>query len=166
MKTTTLVIAATILLQLLLCSTLAFAISGHTGWWWEGADKSGTGVSIEDQGERIYLAWYGYDETGRPVWYSSLAAGDEEFTGTLVRYTGWSLDGNLPGQGYQGEAVGSLTVSFPGPDAASLAYTVAGANYAKTLSRYWTGAADTRDIHGWWWDTDYQGMGIFMEAGG
>ena len=46
--------------------------SDYTGWWYNDL-KPGTGISIELQGETLLLAWYVFDEAGKPVWYTVIA---------------------------------------------------------------------------------------------
>ncbi len=41
-----------------------------TGWWWNPAE-SGSGYSVELQGDTIFIVGYMYETDGRPVWYLS-----------------------------------------------------------------------------------------------
>ncbi len=142
----------------------SMAITNYTGWWWEGEEFTGTGVSIEDQGNFIYLAWYGYD-SARPFWYSAyINKNGAVYQGSLARYTGWSLELNQPEDGFAGTNVGTVSLSFASANEATLAYRISGKDYTKTLTRYWSGQADPRLLHGWWYDPAAEGMGLFMEA--
>lgn len=38
------------------------------GWWWN-PDESGSGYSVEIQGESLFVAAFMYDDSGNPVWY-------------------------------------------------------------------------------------------------
>jgi hypothetical protein len=40
------------------------------GWWWN-PDESGSGYSVELQGNNLFIVGFMYDEGGRPVWYYS-----------------------------------------------------------------------------------------------
>ena len=41
-----------------------------TGWWWN-AEESGSGYSVEVQGEHAFVVAFMYDDTGEPIWYFS-----------------------------------------------------------------------------------------------
>jgi hypothetical protein len=38
------------------------------GWWWN-ADESGSGYSLELQGDKLFIVGFMYEDDGRPVWY-------------------------------------------------------------------------------------------------
>jgi hypothetical protein len=40
------------------------------GWWWN-PDESGSGYSVELQGDKLFIVGFMYDDSGRPVWYFS-----------------------------------------------------------------------------------------------
>ncbi len=140
--------------------------SSYTGWWWEGESRTGTGISIEVQDGRLYLAWYVYDPAGRPVWYSALMEGvSGVFAGDLFRYSGWPLETNSPETGYAGQQVGTVRLVFNTLDEATLIYKDS-EEFSISISRFLSGTADTRNIQGWWWNPAYQGMGVFIESRG
>jgi len=39
-----------------------------TGWWWDPAE-SGSGYSVEIQGDQAFVVAFMYDESGNPIWY-------------------------------------------------------------------------------------------------
>ena len=154
------------ILVLLLVS--AASAAGKTGWWWDPAEN-GWGVSFEEQGDKAYLCWYLYGDDGQDVWYSALmdrTSGDE-FSGQLIEYRGWPLEA-----GYDGSdpdpaiTVGTVIVNFSDDDNGAMTVTgVARATVNKTLSRVFpSGTADPRDLDGWWWDPNQNGIGWFVEA--
>jgi len=141
-------------------------VASVTGWWWEGEAKTGAGISIEQQGSRLYLAWYVYDDAGRPVWYSALMDGESNlFSGILHRATGWPLETDSPQSGFTAEAVGTISLNVISDDEATLAYND-GTAHSKNITRFLSGLMDTRNIQGWWWDPNHEGMGVFIESRG
>ncbi len=143
-------------------------------WWWDKS-KPGTGLSIELQGEKVYLAWYVYDATGRPVWYACLASrsGDQVFTGNVFRASGWPLGSTWDGPPVI-TTVGTCTLTFQGAGSATFAYNLSGLPAGSmSLTRLFDNmdgltnhAFDPRNVSGWWWDPNLEGMGIFIEARG
>jgi hypothetical protein len=59
------------------------------GWWWN-PDESGSGYSLEVQGNSLFIVGFMYDDTGRPVWY--YAAGpktsDTTFHADVLQFAG------------------------------------------------------------------------------
>ncbi len=143
-------------------------------WWWDET-KPGTGLAIELQDEKAYLAWYVYDASGQPVWYASLAtrSADQAFTGSVFRATGWPLGTTWDGAPTI-TSVGSCTLTFKDEGNATFSYAVSGLSSGSlSLTRLFdnldglTGHAyDPRNLSGWWWDPDLEGMGVFLEARG
>lgn len=139
----------------------AFAATPPTGWWWRGEDPAGTWVSIEGQGEDVYLAWYGYDESGRAVWYSSLMRrSGAAFVGELLRYEGGALSANVPGADCTSTSMSNATLTF----AVNGTELLVNGTETIPLQRYWNGTHDSRDINGWWHDPQFNGMGLYVEA--
>lgn len=149
----------------------------HAASWWWNPTKPGTGWSLEQQGNKIYLAWYVYDASGRPVWYASLmdksgdGATSESYTGAIFKATGWPL--GTPHAGYALQTVGQASLTFASATSATFGWSIGGfGSGQESLKRFfdeapWSGGTrDTRDISGWWLDPAYEGMGIFLEARG
>lgn len=116
----------------------AAAFQPKTGWWWN-PDESGRGLSIEVQGDRMFLAGFMYDEAGNPVWYAADALMESPtlFRGTLVRYTG----GQALAQPYRAPsgpfAAGTVTVEFSATDYGMVTLTDDGAAPAKRVKIFW-----------------------------
>ena len=146
------------------------AATPKSGWWYN-PDENGTGISIEIQGDTLFMAWYVFDGTnGNAVWYTSdgTVDGSGNFSGALYRWEGWPL-----GEAYYSPvrtAVGTVQIVFYSDDAASLAWTLGtesgSKEIVKFLNEFSPGSLDPRDIHGWWFDPAYNGMGFFMECRG
>ncbi|GEM_PF-1354300 len=143
-------------------------------WWWDKS-KPGTGLAVELQGEKVYLAWYVYDASGRAVWYASLAtrSADQVFTGTVFRASGWPLGTTWDGPPLI-TSVGTCALTFQAAGPASFSYNISGLPAGSlNLTRLFDnldGLAghnyDTRNLSGWWWDPNLEGMGAFIEARG
>ena len=143
--------------------------SPYDGWWYTPGE-AGTGVSIEVQGNRIFLTLYVYDDTGRPIWLTAGGAmtSATEFSGDLIQWTGWPL-----GTTYVAPTtttVGTVGLSITSDTQATLSWTYNGADGTKDLVKFLNeiagGRQDLRDINGWWYDADFNGMGWFMEVRG
>lgn len=137
-----------------------------TGWWWNKAEP-GTGISVEEQGDNIYLAWYAYDSIGWPWWYTCLAgkAGANEYHGKLQEWYGWQLGTEyfLP----ESADVGTLVVKFNN-GTATFDWTSNALSGSVEMTKFmddsFPGAEDSRELTGWWWEEKYAGMGLYFEA--
>jgi hypothetical protein len=64
------------------------------GWWWAGANQSGTGFFIEAQRDTAFVAFFVYDNAGNPTWYTATGAlivgsgAGFGFSGTLFTCSG------------------------------------------------------------------------------
>lgn len=71
-------------------TSLTRNINPTTGFWYN-PEQSGSGLSIEVKNRTVFGAYYGYDEEGKPIWFT--------FTGQLQNSskTGvmWELDSDL-----------------------------------------------------------------------
>ncbi len=142
----------------------------QTGWWYD-PQMNGTGISIEVQGQSMFLAWYFYDEqTGEPVWVSSGGTMSDPFhySGSLL-----SWDGYPPNSTYgppKAEAVGTVEVRFFSGNEAQLTWTRGPYSGSIVLSRFMdkiaAGVRENLSMHGWWYDPAYEGMGVFVEIKG
>jgi hypothetical protein len=111
------------------------------GLWWN-PQESGWGMSITQQHDILFLAWYTYDASGKPTWYvasdCALNAAGNGCSGSL-----YATNGPLgPDTGaafnpaaVQIRQVGSISVSFDDADNGSLTYTVDGKSGTRRISR-------------------------------
>jgi MoaA/NifB/PqqE/SkfB family radical SAM enzyme len=143
----------------------------HYNGWWFNPDESGTGVSIEVQSEVLFMAVFTYDEkSGDPVWYYSGGKMSDRFHyhGKLLRRARTVREGG--DEQFQSSDIGTVDVFFLSQDEASLEWALESRKGTKKLVRFMDsvspGSKDPRDIHGWWYDPDHNGMGFFMEAQG
>ncbi len=171
----------------------AQAFDGKSGWWYTPG-KDGTGVSVEIHGNTAFVALFTYyDDTGAPFWMTGYGPVERNvqtrqgttdvFTGTLDYWAGWPI-----GTSYYAPTsyrFGSIKVVFFSDEEAEINYTIEGftsasgskkktskepAIFTAKLSKFMKdvspGNLDPRDINGWWYDPNYNGMGFFMEARG
>jgi hypothetical protein len=93
----------------------------QSGWWWN-ASESGTGYAIQIQGEQIFLVAFMYDNSGKPVWYSSAGTMQSAATyrGKLMHIRG----GQPLGAAYRAPSsqteLGDLSIDFTSPTTAQL----------------------------------------------
>jgi hypothetical protein len=113
----------------------------YTDLWWKPSE-SGWGLGITHQFGVMFLAWFVYEDTGRPIWYvaSSCAvrADGNGCVGTLYRTSG------PPGPGASASfdpsqvgvtAVGNIDVGFTDPNNGFMIYTVDGVPGSKAITR-------------------------------
>lgn len=108
----------------------------ESGWWWNSAE-SGSGYSIEVQGNNLFFVGFMYDSAGNPVWYYSAGAMSTPttYTGTLLQFAnGQTLTGPYHPPGAP-TTTGSLTLAFTAPDAATLTFSGAAASARTGQSR-------------------------------
>jgi len=171
----------------------AFSFDGKSGWWYTPG-KDGTGVSVEIRGNTAFVAMFTYyDDTGLPFWMSSAGTVERNvqdrqgtsdvFTGVLNYWTGWPLGSSYSAP--KSFRFGTVKIQFFSDKDAKITYTIEGftsgsgskkkdekepdifeAKLAKFMDDVSPGNLDSRDINGWWYDPNYNGMGFFMETRG
>lgn len=116
-------------------------LSDFSDLWWN-ATEPGWGLAITHQSGTMFLAWFVYDDSGRPTWYfaSSCAvnATNNGCSGTLYRTAGPpgpSVASAFNPAQVTVSAVGTVSVSFTTYTTANLTYTVNGVQGFKTISR-------------------------------
>ena len=61
------------------------------GMWWGGPEQSGWGFAIHEQRGNLFIVWFTYDESGKPVWFvmpSSQAGQGGVYSGPIYRTRG------------------------------------------------------------------------------
>lgn len=158
---------ASILLAVLLAAagTLASA-APQAGWWWNPAEP-GSGVFMELQGPRLFMAGYFYGADGRGTW---LVSNDpmpdpNSYDGRLLAFAnGQSLVGAYRAPGSPADA-GPVSLRFSDPRHASLTW----AGRTVPLERFdFRQGADPSFVPkpGWWWNPDESGSGMSIEVQG
>lgn len=149
---------------------LAVSLRDPVGWWYDPAHP-GTGLSLEVQGSRLYMAWYVYDADGQCRWYVCLAerAGGAIFQGQLME-----ARGPVVGKAVQASLnpVGQVQMELLAGNRLRLGWDLdsgkaqGSQEFVRLLDAIAPGAPDGRDISGWWQDDDHPGTGVFLEAQG
>lgn len=110
----------------------------YTDLWWDPAE-SGWGVSITQQFSTMFIAWYVYDGSGRPVWYvasnCAVRSSNDGCTGTLYSTVGPEMGPSFDSSRVRSAPVGTVTLNFASPNRATLEYVVHGFKATKTITR-------------------------------
>jgi len=140
--------------------------------WWYNKNEGGTGLAMEIQDDKVFLAWFVYDDQGRTCWYTSggKMANETTYVGTAQKWSGWPW-----GQAYGKpvpETVGTITIILNKGDTDSISFTAGGDGlttsrmFKSFMADFSPGEKDSRDLTGWWYSSDYDGMGFFIDARG
>jgi hypothetical protein len=115
--------------------TLTPAVDYSDLWW--NPNESGWGMAMAQQNANIFLAWYVYDNTGKPVWYvaSNCTVNGSSCAGTLYSTTGPPFGNGFDPHQVQVTTAGSVIVSFIDANNAVLSYTVGSVTATKTITR-------------------------------
>jgi len=85
----------------------------------------------------MFLAWYVYDGTGKPMWYvvPACTVSGSSCSGSIYRTTGPAFGPTFDPTKVQAILAGSAIVSFVDANNAVLSYTVDGVSGTKTIAR-------------------------------
>jgi hypothetical protein len=113
----------------------ASAVIDYSDLWWN-PNESGWGMAMAQQASNVFLAWYVYDGTGKPVWYvaSNCTLNGSSCSGPLYSTTGPPFGPTFSGT-IGVTNVGSVIVSFVDANNAVLSYTVNGVSATKAITR-------------------------------
>ncbi len=108
----------------------------HDLWW--NPTEDGWGLNIAQQGQILFPVWYTYDAAGKDTWYvvpGGTWTGNS-FTGDMYSTTGsaW-LGATYNPTALVVTKVGSMTLNFSTPNAATMTYTVNGLTQSKSIVR-------------------------------
>lgn len=147
--------------------TVSTTTAPLTGLWWN-QNESGWGMSLTQQGPVVFMAWYTYDQAGKPSWYvmSSCSISGNACNGDIYNVVG----GTPPTAAWNGAAkvvtkVGSATLSFSDNDSGTFSYSIGGVSGTKAISRqnFASGsAAPAVDYSGLWWNANESGWGVAL----
>ncbi|MEP7155520.1 MAG: M23 family metallopeptidase [Betaproteobacteria bacterium] len=146
----------------------ASARTDYTDMWWAGLTENGWGASITQHGEIQFIAFYVYDDSGKPVFHvlpnGSWSADATTYTGNVylptsaqfLAYDAHSFKANDP--------VGTASVTYTSAATAQLNYTINGKTGKKSLVREIFAADDDKpklqvgDL--WWGGIEQNGWGV------
>jgi len=118
--------------------TAPYPFINYSDLWWHTAEP-GWGISIHAKDDKLFAAWFVYDSTGKPSWYTVQAGSwtaSNVYTGLVVKATGPSMGGLMGMAGaVTPSQAGTATLTFNGYDSATFVGTVDGVPFAKALTR-------------------------------
>lgn len=136
-----------------------------TGLWWN-ENESGWGMSLTQQGPIVFVAWYTYDETGKPTWLvmSSCPLIGSACTGDIYKVSGGTSLG-VPWNGASKVVtkVGTGTLSFSDNDTGTFSYSVNGGSGMRTITRQFFANGTTLPTINYsalWWNANEPGWGV------
>jgi hypothetical protein len=112
----------------------------YTDLWWSGVGESGWGINLVQQHDTIFATAFVYNNDNTAHWYSGalrpVGGSAADFSGTLQESRGpWFGSPGFDPNAVTRTDVGSMTVSFSGPNNGSLNYTVGATNVSKQITR-------------------------------
>ena len=108
----------------------------YTDLWWNPTE-SGWGVSLTQQSNIIFAAWYTYDAAGKPIWYvaTNCPATATGCTAPVYQFTGGApLTSQWRGVNPANE-VGRVTFAFSDPANGTMSYTINGVTSSRVITR-------------------------------
>jgi hypothetical protein len=121
----------------LVSRNVAFPVYNFTDIWWNPAE-SGWGLSIFVKRATLFAAWFAYDASGKPTWYtlqSGIWLTANTFRGQLYATTSNPNAGIGPLSSLTVTPVGTATLAFTGMDQAVFTYDVNGVFGTKNIVR-------------------------------
>ncbi|HKT79765.1 MAG TPA: hypothetical protein VJP86_06065 [Vicinamibacterales bacterium] len=105
-----------------------------TGWWWNPSE-SGSGYSIEVQGNNLFVVGFMYDDAGRAVWYFSAGpmASPTTYHGDVLQFAGGQTMGGPYRAPDPPSTVSTVDIEFSATDDAMLTFTDGTASAASAL---------------------------------
>jgi len=108
----------------------------YTDIWWSGPSESGWGMAITQQFSTMFLAWYVYDNLGKPFWYvATCTLVGTSCSGDVLRTTGPAFGAAFNPSQVHAFTAGTINVSFSDGNNATLNYTVNGIGGTKSITR-------------------------------
>lgn len=111
----------------------------YTDLWYAGEQGSGWGMAISQQYNVMFLAWFVYDASGKPVWYvasdCAVVASGNGCSGDLYQVTGPPLGPTFDPTKIHATKVGTAALTFTDPNNGTINYTVNGTTGSKTITR-------------------------------
>ena len=113
----------------------------YTDLWWN-PNESGWGLGITQQFGVMFLTWFVYEDTGRPIWYvasnCAVKGNGNGCSGALYRMSGPPgpiTTSVFDGSKVRAEEVGSIDVTFTDSNNGVISYVVSGVAGSKTITR-------------------------------
>jgi lysyl endopeptidase len=108
----------------------------YTALWYNAAE-SGWGINLTHQGNIIFGTLFTYDDNGAPMWLVMSRGerqADGSYSGALHRTTGPAFNAS-PWTAVNATQVGTMRITFAGPNDAVLTYSVNGRTVHKAITK-------------------------------
>lgn len=141
------------------------------GWWWGGPTQSGTGFFVEAQGDRGFVTFFMYDDSGKATWYAASGVFSTQggtsftFSGDLLNFRGGQPASSNTPSAPTSQSVGTLSINFSSATAATVQlparsfaaqrFDFAGLNGSVSGNQPETG---------WYWNASQAGRGYAIEV--
>ncbi len=128
------------------------------GHWWDPAG-SGSGFDVFNANGQVGVVWFTYDESGRPIWYTSGGAVD------TIGTQAWPLLKHRWSNGRKQDAavVGSLRLKLLHSESAEVSWDLAGKQGASSIQPLIvSGVINEFDHSGHWFNPDNIGWGFSL----
>ena len=120
--------------QPLATGTIPPAVDYSDIWW--NPSESGWGMAIAQQYGTAFLAWYVYDDAGKPTWLvATCAMSGSSCTGILYATTGPPFGSTFNSTLVQASPAGTITVNFIDANHALISYTTDGVTSVELITR-------------------------------
>lgn len=156
-------------------ATFTTATTNYTSLWWAGDAESGWGMNLNHQGNIIFGTLFTYD-AGKGIWLI-LSRGERQpdgsYLGLLYQTTGPAFNAVpfTPISTANLTEVGSMRLTFSGPDSGRLVYTAFGRTVTKNIVKQTfatqptctfngTNRTQTNNYQDLWWNPAESGWGI------
>ena len=110
------------------------------GIWWgaPAGSENGWGVSISQQGARMFVTWFTYDHEGSPLWLfmdDVRSVGTNHYFGRLYRSRGAPFTA-YDRRRFSAEPVGAATLHFSTSGEGTFTYTLDGVSERKAITKF------------------------------
>ena len=154
----------------------ATLVEPQSGWWWNPAE-SGSGYSIERQGNQIFMAAYLYETSGLATWYVSglTRQSSGAYSGAMQRYSGGqTLLGSYKAPAATTSVVANALLSFNTVSTGTLTISFADGSPSRTVALQRLAISSPTAFapsngsfdNGWWWSEAESGRGYYIEVQG
>lgn len=114
--------------------------TNYSDLWWN-ATETGWGLTLLQQGDAMFVAWYSYADDQAPQWLTSLASrqGDGSWLGRLNRPTVGTAFNREPDGAVTAlplPAVGEVRLRFTNGETGEMTFSVDGATRTKPITRF------------------------------
>ncbi|SMC28051.1 hypothetical protein SAMN02745857_03084 [Andreprevotia lacus DSM 23236] len=160
---------------LALFGLLACLLAGHAladapdGWYWNQRE-GGTGFMFEGQAHVAFVAFFVFDDSGKPVWYVATGPlvrtlGTATFQGTLLQYRNGQPADSTVYRTPTASTVSSVRIDFDANDTATVYLPTRTLKATRfNFSGSSKGPSNVQPETGWYWNPQEGGRGYAIEV--